>query len=292
MSMDTKKFQGTGIALITPFYANGNIDFKALHNLIEDVIKNGIDYFLLLGSTSEVATLSKKEQWAVVEFCMAKIKKRVPVIVGMTSNNTRQLKQDIQDFNFEGIDALLSAAPFYNKPSQEGIYEHFSEIATTSPVPLILYNVPGRTCSNIHSDTVLRLSHEFDNIIGIKESSGNMNQVSRIIQNKPEDFRVISGDDYLTLPLMAMGADGVISVSSNAFPQALSSLSHYCLQGDFDNARKLHYKLIDAMNLFFVEGNPAGVKAGLSAKNMIDNNLRLPLTPVSNETYEKISLRF
>ena len=286
--METMKFKGTGVALITPFKPNKRIDFEALQNLIERQIANGIDFFVLLGSTAETATLSDEEQWAVVEFCHAQIRDRKPIIVGATDNNTHKLIKRIQRFNFEGISGLLTAAPFYNKPSQEGMFRHFSEVAYASPVPVILYNVPGRTASHITSQTVLRLAGAFDNIVGIKEASGDPQQVSEIIAARPQGFHVLSGDDPLTLPYMALGADGIISVTANMYPKTFGDIARACLNNDYALARRRHYEMLPQIGRFFAEGNPAGVKAALHASGLIHNELRLPLTPVSEDLLQEI----
>lgn len=288
--MEHFRFNPMGVALVTPFNKDRSIDFEALKNLIDRQL-NHVGFFVLLGSTSEAATLSYKEQWAIVEFALARINKQVPVVVGATSNNTDELVKSISNFNFEHIDGLLSAAPFYNKPSQKGIYEHFSAIANASPVPLILYNVPGRTSSNIKAETTLQLAKEYRNIVAVKEASGDFNQISRIIQNRPAGFQVFSGDDALTLPLMALGGDGVISVTANAYPQEFASMVNDATKGNLQPAREIYYKLLDMMDMLFKEGNPAGVKANLAAQGLLQNVLRLPLTPVSDTLYENIRAR-
>lgn len=288
--MEEMNLKGTGVALVTPFNNDKSIDFDALKNVM-DYQMDDVDFFVLLGSTSEAATLSRKEQWAIVEFALAHINKRVPVVIGATSNNTAELINNIREFNFVGIDGILSAAPFYNKPGQKGIYEHFSALATASPVPVILYNVPGRTCSRIDAETTLKLASDYKNIVAVKEASGDLDQISRIIHNRPAGFRVFSGDDPLALPLMALGADGVISVSANAYPQSFAQMMRYAAEENFAEARKIHYRLLDMMGLIFQEGNPAGVKANLAAKGLIKNVLRLPLTPVSDELYKAIEDR-
>ena len=285
--MENSALKGTGVALVTPFHEDRSIDLGALKALLNKQIGH-VNFFVLLGSTSEAATLSDDEKWALVEFALAHISKRAPVIVGETSNDTNALVKRIGGFNFENIDGLLSAAPFYNKPSQKGIYEHFSAVANASPVPLILYNIPGRTGANIEADTILQLANDFRNIVAVKESSGNIKQISKVIANRPPGFKVFSGDDDMTLPLLALGADGMVSVSTNAHPKPLKRMVDYALEGDFQSAREVHYNMLEMMDLLFAEGNPAGVKANLTAQGLIKNVLRLPLTPVSDALYKKI----
>nr|WP_319399082.1 4-hydroxy-tetrahydrodipicolinate synthase [uncultured Carboxylicivirga sp.] len=279
---------GTGVALVTPFDNKSDIDFESLDRLVHFVIQNQVDFLVALGTTSEAATLSDIEKREVVRQIIAANAGRKPLIVGMGGNNTAQVVDTINKTNFEGIDGILSVVPFYNKPNQEGIYQHFAEIAKASPVPVIIYNVPGRTSCNIKAETTLRLAHEFDNIIAVKEASGNLMQIMNIIHKKPDNFMVLSGDDASTLPLLALGADGVISVTANGFPFEFSEMVRDVMDESLDEACEIHYKLLDMIQLLFKEGNPAGIKALLHARGLVDNQLRLPLVPVSLETYTAI----
>nr|WP_321451402.1 4-hydroxy-tetrahydrodipicolinate synthase [uncultured Carboxylicivirga sp.] len=286
---------GTGVALVTPFDNKSDIDFESLDRLVHFVIQNQVDFLVALGTTSEAATLSDLEKREVVRQIIATNAGRKPLIVGMGGNNTAQVVDTINKTNFEGIDGILSVVPFYNKPNQEGIYQHFAEIAKASPVPVIIYNVPGRTSCNIKAETTLRLAHEFDNIIAVKEASGNLMQIMNIIHKKPDNFMVLSGDDASTLPLLALGADGVISVTANGFPFEFSEMVRDVMDESLDEACEIHYKLLDMIQLLFKEGNPAGIKALLHARGLVDNQLRLPLVPVTQETYiaiEKIINKF
>jgi 4-hydroxy-tetrahydrodipicolinate synthase len=274
-------FQGTGVALVTPFQKNGVIDFNALEKVIRHILEGKCEYIVPLGTTGESATLNKNEKLSILEFVIERVNKKIPVVLGLGGNNTNELLEGFKEYNFKGVDAVLSVSPYYNKPSQQGIYEHYKLIAKASPVPVILYNVPSRTGSNITADTTLRLANDFKNIIGIKEASGNMEQCMSIIKNRPADFLVISGDDSLTLPLMGTGADGVISVVANAYPKIFSEMVRKALKGNFVEARKLHYQLLDVIPMLFTEGSPPGIKAILNAMNLCDENVRLPLVPVS-----------
>jgi 4-hydroxy-tetrahydrodipicolinate synthase len=286
--MTSLKFKGAGIAMITPFRADKSIDFKSLGKLIEHVIANGIDYLVVLGTTGENVTLSTDEKNAVISFVIEATKKRVPIVFGIGGNNTSEVVHLIKDRDFEGIDAILSVCPYYNKPTQNGLYLHFKEIASACPVPIILYNVPGRTGSNMTAETTIKLASDFKNIVAIKEASGSMEQMSYIIRDKPKDFQLISGDDGLALPIIALGGAGVISVIGNAFPKELSDMVNFALKGNFKAAQPIHLKLIELMCTMFVEGNPGGVKAALEILKIVPNNLRLPLAPVSKPTYQKI----
>ena len=243
------KFKGTGVAVITPFRNYGTVDFTALRDIIENLINNGVDYIVALGTTGETATLSADERLAVIDFVIEVVEKRVAVVVGIGGNSTQNVVDTIRDTNFDGIDAILSVCPYYNKPQQKGIYNHYKTIASASPVPLILYNVPGRTSVNMTYETTLKLANDFDNIIGIKEASGDLVQCMHIIKNKPKDFLVISGDDILTLPFLSIGGDGVISVIANAFPRDFSDLVRYALDRNLEEAQGLHYKLLEIMRL-------------------------------------------
>lgn len=283
------KFTGTGVALITPFKNDNSIDYNSLQSIIENIIKNDINYLVALGTTSEAATLTEKEKSELVNFIKKINNKRLPIVLGMGGNNTQEIIDKIKTTDFEGIDAILSVAPYYNKPNQKGIYKHFQKIAKTSPVPVILYNVPGRTSSKILADTCLKLANDYKNIIAIKEASADFNEIMKIIKNKPSSFEVISGDDALTLPLISIGMKGVISVIANAFPKKMSSIVNHSLANEFELAKKHHYKLLKMINLIFEEGNPAGIKNLLSQMDYCQDVLRLPLTEISNELSVKIS---
>src|SRR6056297_151247 len=282
------KFIGTGVAIVTPFKDNLEIDFEALEKQIEHLISNNINYLVVLGTTGESVTQTDEEKDDLVNFIKRKVNHRIPIVLGMGGNYTSSIVNKIHNTDFNQIDAILSVAPYYNKPSQEGLYQHFKAIAQVSPVPVILYNVPGRTGSNIQAKTTLRLAHDFKNIVAIKEASGNFSQAMEIIKNKPSDFIVISGEDALTLPLMSIGVSGVISVVGNAFPKEFSTMVQLALSNNYTEALELHYKLIELIDYLFIEGNPAGVKAALTHMDIIKNNLRLPLVPVSEETNHRI----
>ncbi|MEF9924755.1 MAG: 4-hydroxy-tetrahydrodipicolinate synthase [Muribaculaceae bacterium] len=280
--------KGTGLALITPFHKDKTIDFDALARLLEYQIKNGIDYIVVLGTTAETATLTEEEKKSICKFVVERVNGRVPLVLGHGGNNTMALIKSLNELDLSAFSAILSVVPYYNKPSQEGIYQHYKEIAKASPVPIILYNVPGRTGVNMAPDTTLRLAREFKNIIGIKEASGNISQMDEIIKNKPTDFLVISGDDGITFPLLTLGAVGVISVIANAYPKEFSKMVRLALEGDYERALLIHHKFTELFSLLFVDGNPAGVKCLLNAMGYIENELRLPLVPTRITTYEKI----
>lgn len=279
------KFYGTGVAIVTPFQADGTIDFKGLKDLINYLIEGGTDYIVSLGTTGEASTLTADEKKAVWETTAETINKRVPLVAGIGGNNTAEVTSSLKAFNTAGFDAVLSVSPYYNKPTQEGIYQHYKAVAEASPLPVILYNVPARTGSNVSAETTLRLAHDFKNIIAVKEASGDFDQFNRIVKDKPEDFLFISGDDPITLPMIAMGAAGVISVAGNALPDMVSTMVRMCLDGKFAEAWPLHYGLINITKLMFCEGNPAGVKALLKILEICGDTLRLPLVNVSAETY-------
>lgn len=287
MMIDTK-FTGMGVALITPFKEDDSVDFEALSRLLDYQLQNNIDYLVVLGTTAETPTLSEEEKSEIVQFVKDKVNGRVPIVLGVGGNNTRAIVEKLKKDNFDGIDAILSVVPYYNKPSQEGMFQHYSAIAENSPVPVILYNVPGRTGVNMTAETTLRLARKYKNIIGIKEASGNIVQMNDIIKNKPADFMVISGDDGITYPLITMGAVGVISVIGNAFPKEFSQMVRLALQGDYNSARIIHHKFTELFDLLFVDGNPAGVKCILSIMGYLENKLRLPLVPTRITTFEKM----
>ena len=280
--------KGMGVALITPFKDDESIDFDALSKLIEYQIQNGIDYLVVLGTTAETPTLTEQEKNEVLSFVIERVKERVPIVLGLGGNNTRGIVERLKTESFQGVDAILSVVPYYNKPSQEGIYQHYKAIASATKLPVILYNVPGRTGVNMTAETTLRLAREFDNIVAIKEASGNITQMDDIIKNKPKDFMVISGDDGITFPLITLGAVGVISVIGNAFPREFSRMVRLAVEGDYANALLIHPKFTELFELLFVDGNPAGVKSILSSMGYIRNRLRLPLVPTRITTYEKI----
>lgn len=281
--MINKQLRGTGVALVTPFHSDGSIDFNCFKKLIDYIIDGGVEYLVPLGTTGESVTLNKDEKHAVLNFVLEANDNRVPVVLGLGGNNTREIVEQLNKLETEGLTAILSVSPYYNKPSQRGIYEHYKMIANNSPLPVILYNVPPRTGSNIAAETTLQLAAEIRNIIGVKEASGNIEQCMQIIRQKPKDFLVVSGEDNLTLPLIACGFDGVISVVGNAYPREFSDMVRAALQNDFDNARKLHYQLMEITNMLFAEGSPAGIKEVLRLKNICQQHLRLPLVGVSEK---------
>ena len=285
MSINLK---GVGVALITPFKADKSVDFDALGKLLEYQIKNGVDYIVVLGTTAETATLDESEREAVKTFVVERVNGRVPLVLGHGGNNTKALVDQLKVMDLKPFSAILSVVPYYNKPSQEGIYQHYKAIAEASPVPVILYNVPGRTGVNMLPSTALRLAREFKNIIGVKEASGNITQMDEIIKNKPSDFMVISGDDGITFPLLTLGAVGVISVVANAFPREFSKMVRLALEGDYVHALPIHHKFTELFSLLFVDGNPAGVKFVLNEMGFIENELRLPLVPTRITTNGKI----
>lgn len=280
--------RGMGVALITPFKSDKSVDFDSLARLIEYQIKNGIDYLVVLGTTAETATLTTEERKAVRTAVAQRVAGRVPLVIGIGGNNTMAVINELQTTDLSAFSAVLSVVPYYNKPSQEGIYQHYAAIAQASPLPVILYNVPGRTGVNMAADTTLRLAREFPNIVGVKEASGNFSQIDDIIKRKPEDFAVISGDDGITFPLITLGAVGVISVIGNAFPKEFSRMVRLALEGDYPRALSIHHRFTELFSLLFVDGNPAGVKCLLHAMGYIENELRLPLVPTRITTYEKI----
>lgn len=282
------EIQGAGVALITPFHADGSIDFETLGNLIEFQISEGMDYLVSLGTTGETATLSSEEKKKVWQFTKDKVKGRVPLVAGIGGNNTLEIVEAVKNFDTEGFCAILSVSPYYNKPTQAGIYQHYKAIAEVSKLPIILYNVPGRTGSNISAETTLRLAKEFKNIVAIKEASGNFAQFSEILRDKPEHFQLISGDDPATLPMMALGAIGIISVVGNAYPKYVSTLAHLCAEGKYSEAKDIHYKLLEITELCFVEGNPCGVKYILKELGFGEDYVRLPLVRVSSKIQQRI----
>lgn len=279
------KFKGTGVAIVTPFNKDGSIDYKSLNKLVDFIIKGGVEYVVVLGTTGESVTLSKEEKQSVVTHVIENVNKRVPIVLGLGGNNTQEILSAFKkSSDFNNIDAILSVSPYYNKPNQRGIYQHYKAIAEASPLPIILYNVPGRTASNVTADTTIKLATDFKNIIAVKEASGNLEQCMKIVKHRPKDFLVISGDDMLTLPMIAAGADGVISVVANAFPKDFSEMTRQILAGNVKDAQKLHYKLTDIIEQLFADGNPAGIKAVLEMMKICSPTVRLPLVNVNKAT--------
>jgi len=287
--MAIQKFRGTGVALITPFQKNGKVDFPALEKLVAHVIKGGVDFLVALGTTAETSTLTQAEKQEVLTAIVQYNGGKVPVVCGIGGNNTQEVINQLKEMDLHGIDAILSVAPYYNKPSQEGMYLHFKAISAATNKPIILYNVPGRTGSNLLPATVIRLAEECTNIIAVKEASGNMEQCLELISTKPDDFIVLSGDDNLIIAQMAIGMEGIISVAANCFTKDMCDAVNLAMVNKFDKARKVHYKILPGINLLFTEGNPAGVKATLKQMGLCENILRLPLAPVSENTAKKIA---
>ena len=287
--MPAKKLKGTGVALITPFQKNGSIDYPALEKLVNNVIRGGVDFLVALGTTGETPTLTAAEKQAVLTAIVSYCDDKVPVICGVGGNNTEEVVHQLRTMDLHGVDAILSVAPYYNKPSQEGMYLHFKALAEATNKSIILYNVPGRTGSNLLPATVLRLAADCPNIIGMKEASGNIVQCMELLQHKPEDFIVLSGDDNLVLAQMAIGMEGIISVAANCFTKEMTDMINLAIVGKFDKARKVHYKLLTGIDLLFAEGSPAGVKSVLKQQGHCENVLRLPLAPVSEATAKKLA---
>jgi 4-hydroxy-tetrahydrodipicolinate synthase len=277
-----------GVALITPFKEDERIDYDALMRMTDYLLQNNTDFLCVLGTTAETPTLTEEEKKIIKEMVVERVNGRIPIILGVGGNNTRSVAESLQKDNYKGIDAILSVTPYYNKPSQEGLYQHYKTISQATDLPIVLYNVPGRTGVNMTAETTLRIARDFKNIMAVKEASGNITQMDDIIKNKPADFDVISGDDGITFPLITLGAVGVISVIGNAFPREFSRMTRLALQGDFANALTIHHKFTELFNLLFVDGNPAGVKSMLNAMGMIENKLRLPLVPTRIKTFEEI----
>jgi len=282
-------FHGTGVAMVTPFLSNGEVDYPGLKNLINSLIDGGIDYLVSLGTTGETATLTQEEKKKIWEFTAEINNGRLPLVAGIGGNNTQQIASNIQTFEKNGYSAILSVSPYYNKPTQEGIYQHYRYLSERSELPLILYNVPGRTGSNMSAETTCRLAHDFKNIIATKEASGSFEQFNQIMRDKPANFMLISGDDPIALPMMALGAVGVISVLGNALPKALSDMIRLCLKGDFAAALPAHLRLLEITRLLFSEGNPAGVKAALKQCHICDDGVRLPLVKASESLHSAIA---
>lgn len=286
--MDTSIFKGTGVAIVTPFKKNLEIDFNALRKLIQHLIKGKVEYIVVLGTTGESVTLTKEEKKEIIAFVKNEVNNKIPLVLGVGGNNTMQILEDLKMLDLSGFSAILSVSPYYNKPSQEGIYQHYKAIAEYSPLPIILYNVPGRTSSNIQWQTTIRLANDFKNIIGIKEASGNIEQIMKIIHHRKKNFLVISGDDNLTLPIIAAGGDGVISVVANAYPKRFSDMVRAALNNDFVKARKLHYSLMFFTEQLFADGNPGGIKYALSELGITEPYVRLPLVLPNNNVQNEI----
>ncbi|HZJ73576.1 MAG TPA: 4-hydroxy-tetrahydrodipicolinate synthase [Perlabentimonas sp.] len=283
------KFKGLGVAMVTPFTSKNEVDYPAISRLVEHLIVGNVSYIVLLGTTAESVTLSEAEKQELVNFVVKQNNKRVPLVVGMGGNNTTELVKALHRFDLSGADGILSVTPYYNKPTQKGLELHYKTIAAETELPIILYNVPGRTGVNMTAQTTLKLANEVKNIVAVKEASGDLNQQSYILRDRPDDFLVLSGDDGLILPQIAMGLDGVISVVGNAFPKEFSLLIKYVQGNNLSQAQAIHYKFTEIIDNLFVEGNPGGVKAALHILGIIDNNLRLPLAPVSDKTYGKLN---
>ncbi len=282
--------QGTGVALVTPFATDLEIDYDALGRVIDFVIRGGVEYVVTLGTTGETPTLSKEEKISLIKFTYEQVNERVPVVVGIGGNNTEELIKDLEKFPLDKSVAVLSASPYYSKPSQEGLFAHYTALAEASPKPIILYNVPSRTGRNINAPTTVRLAKEVENIAGIKEASGDMAQCMQILRDRPEDFLVVSGDDALAFPQVACGMDGVISVAANSFPDRFADMVRFALKHDLKNAKSINDQLIEAYDILFAENNPAGVKAALAELGIIKNYLRLPLVPLSDGLNAKLKL--
>ena len=277
-----------GVALITPFKEDGSVDYDALIRLVDYQVQNGTDFLCALGTTAETPTLTAEEKKKIRELVVERVNGRIPILLGIGSNCTQGVVDSLKNDDFTGIDAVLVVVPYYNKPSQEGIYQHYKAVANATKLPIVLYNVPGRTGVNMTAETTLRIARDFKNVIAIKEASGNITQMDDIIKNKPENFDVISGDDGITFPLITLGAVGVISVIGNAFPREFSRMTRLALQGDYASALNIHHKFTELFKLLFVDGNPAGVKAMLNMMGMIENRLRLPLVPTRITTFEQM----
>jgi 4-hydroxy-tetrahydrodipicolinate synthase len=287
--MSHSKFSGTGVAIITPFNEDNSVDFPGLERMVEYCIKGKVNNIVVLGTTGESVTLNKKEKFEIVDTVVKTVSKRVPIIVGIGGNNTMDVLEGIKTINLSGIDGILSVVPYYNKPNQNGLFEHYKAIAQVSPLPVIMYNVPGRTGINMSAETTNKLAHDYSNLVAVKEASGNMQQIMEILRDKPSNFEVISGDDALTFPMIALGATGVISVVANAFPADFSTMVEEALGGNYLLARKIHFSLLDIIGGLFAEGSPAGVKAILSDMGIVKDIVRLPLTPVSARHHAKLA---
>jgi 4-hydroxy-tetrahydrodipicolinate synthase len=278
--------RGLGVALITPFKEDESVDYSALLRMVDYLTQNNVDFLCVLGTTAETPTLTEYEKQKIKETVVERVNGKIPILLGVGGNNTKGVVEALKKNDYKGVDAILSVVPYYNKPSQEGLYQHYKAISESTELPLVLYNVPGRTGTNMTAETTLRIANDFKNVIAVKEASGNMTQIDDIIKNRPEGFNVISGDDGITYPLITMGAVGVISVIGNAFPREFGKMVRLALLGDYANALTIHHKFTELFKLLFVDGNPAGVKAMLNAMGMIQNKLRLPLVPTRITTFE------
>jgi len=279
-------FRGAGVALITPFKADLTIDFEGLGKIVDSQLENQIDYLVVLGTTAETATLNSTEKQQIVDFICKQVNGKIPIVVGIGGNNTQEVIETTAQMDLSKADAILSVVPYYSKPTQEGIFQHYMAIVKASPLPVILYNVPGRTGVNMSAETTLRIAHASDKIIATKEASGNISEITKILRDMPAGFSVISGDDSLVVPMIAIGAEGVISVAANVVPKVIADLTHFALKGNFKEAAPLHLHLQKICDALFVDGNPAGAKAALHSIGIIENVLRLPLVPVSTSTYQ------
>jgi len=286
--MESINLKGMGVVLVTPFKTNGDVDFQSLRRLVDYQLQNGADYLVVLGTNAETPTLTSDEQKEITKTVVEQVKGKIPLVLGVSSNNTRVVVERLKNENFSGIDVILSSVPYYNKPSQEGIYQHYKHIADSTSLPVVMYNVPSRTGVNMSAETTLRIANDCKNVAGVKEASGNITQIETIIKHKPLDFQVISGDDSITFPLISIGAVGVMSVIGNAFPREFGRMVHLALSGDYANALPIHHKFNELLELLFVDGSPAGIKSLLNIMGYIDNILRLPLVPARISTYEKI----
>ena len=282
------RLRGMGVALITPFNEDGSVDYAALVRLVDYQLQNGTDFLCVLGTTAETPTLTKEEKTAITRTVIERAGGRLPILLGVGANCTQTVIDTLKNDDFTGVDAVLAVVPYYNKPSQEGIYQHYKAISESTDLPIVLYNVPGRTGVNMTAETTLRLAQDFRNIVAVKEASGHITQMDDIIKHKPAHFNVISGDDGITFPLLALGAVGVISVIGNAFPREFGKMVRLALRGDFEHALPIHHKFAELFKLLFVDGNPAGVKAMLNVMGLIENKLRLPLVPTRITTFEKM----
>ena len=276
------KFHGTGVAMVTPFNTDGSVDYQGLERLINHLVNGGIDYLVSLGTTGETATLSKDEKKKVWEFTAEINNGRLPLVAGIGGNNTLSIAEEIKSFESNGYSAILSVSPYYNKPTQEGLYQHYKYLSESSSLPILLYNVPGRTSMNMTAETICKLAHDFKNLIGVKDACGSFDQFNQVMRDKPQDFMLISGDDPVALPMMAIGAVGVISVVANAIPKQFADMIRLCLNEDFAKAAPAHLSMIELTRLCFAEGNPAGVKAALKQLGICDDNVRLPLVKASH----------
>jgi len=282
-------FRGAGVALITPFRSDFQVDYDSLGQLVDSQLENNMDFLVVLGTTAETATLSQAEKQAVIDFVVTRVSGKVPVMVGIGGNSTAEVIEKLKTFHIQHANGVLSVVPYYNKPSQEGIYQHFMAIASACPLPVMLYNVPGRTGINMTAETTLRLAHDASNIVGVKEASGNFGEIIKILKEKPDTFMMITGDDSLVVPTISLGGEGVISVVANLAPRLVSAMTHYALNGDYPNAAAIQLDLQPLIEDLFVEGNPSGIKAAMHSVGMTENWVRLPLVPVSEKLYKELA---